>query len=619
MSDVISWGGAVQWWRCGVAATVAEVDGDWCDVTVTSVWQSMGYGFDVRYCSAYVSCDGTSGGTAETVHAYSPNGTWTQLDAYSKTFRVARGTYARSVAVSASFVMPDFQAGSSYASATVEVPGKPVVVPDRVSLVAAAVDGSTVRVTWANNADAASLKPYSGVRVAVEVDGAESHVAELDAAATAYSVAAVGNSRYRFGITAWNAAGSAATVQSDYAHTSPPAPSNVTAVFSAPDVTVSWKSNTAWPGGFEVWESRDAGETWNRLGTAASSPYVRADAPSGTVRYRVRSYSAGGAFGPYAESADVQTYTSADYPAVSVTVPETLHDVPLRVDWTVSSPTAVSSQSAQLVVGGEVVQTWTLGTAQRSAEFYTNQLVDGQPATVRLVVTNAAGLVTVAKASTSVEWLPPMAPGANAVPMLDMGALVVAAYEVTPDAEHAETYEISVERGGRPLFELSSNNFYDFGAPLNTEVTYKVTAMAHNGLTAETEVSGILESRYYGFLNYLFFGVPVVYDQSWDDSFSLGGKMLKFAGATMPEWYPENYMSANANVKFVMPPDADNLTLVYLQLLAAAPHVYMRSISGKVYEGVITKLSTGEKGPDSTSVTVAFTQTQGDPDAAWGM
>lgn len=623
MSEVISWGGAVQWWRCGVAATVAEVDESWCDVTVTSVWQSMGYGFQVDYCSAYVSCDGVSGGTAETVYAYSPNGTWTQLDAYSQTFRVARGTYARSVAVSASFVMPDFQAGSSYASATVEVPGKPAVAPDPVSSVAAAVSGSAVRCTWANNADAAALKPYNGLRVAVEVDGSVSETAELDAAATSYEVPASANARYSFTVTAWNSAGEAEGVASGYAYTAPSAPSAVTAAFVSPNVTVSWSAQAKWAASHAVQESTDGGSTWSTLGDASGSTFTRESPPSGTVRYRVRAVAPDGTVGQFAASNDVATYTTADYPAVTATVADVIHDIPLRVDWTVDSPTAVESQKVQLVVGGEVVQEWAIAASQRVVNLYTSNLVDGEAATVRVTVTNAAGLTSTAEATTAVEWWPPMEPTARVLALADMCALAVHVSPKAPDDSHVETFDVRVERGGREAVEMSTNMFYDFESPINYETTYTVVAVAHNGLETSVEASGTLEAQY-GVFNYAFFGVPIILDQSWDASVKQGGSMLSFAGGNLPEWYPDGSASMTATVKFNVPLDMYGVDALLngpamLQILAMAPRVYLRDPNGGVYGGVATKVSTSMKGARTMAATVALSMTAEDPDSALGM
>lgn len=622
MSEVIAWGGAVQWWRCGVAASVAEVDESWCDVTVTSVWQSMGYGFQVNYCSAYVSCDGVSGGTAGTVYAYSPNGTWTQLDAYSQTFRVARGTYARSVAVSASFVMPDFQAGSSYASATVEVPGKPAVAPDPVSSVAAAASGSAVRCTWANNADAAALKPYNGLRVAVEVDGSVSETAELDASATSYEVAAASNRRYAFTVTAWNSAGEAAGVASGYVYTAPSAPSAVTAAFVSPNVSVSWSAQARWAASHTVQESTDGGSTWSTLGDASGSTFTRESPPSGTVRYRVQAVAPDGTAGPFAESGDLTTYTTADYPALEVTVAEALHDIPLYVEWTVDSPTAVESQKVQLVVGGEVVQEWALAASQRAASLYTSELVDGEAATVRVTATNAAGLTSTAEATTAVEWWAPMEPTARVLALSGFGALAVSVSPNAPDDSHAETFDVRVERGGRAAVELSTNMFYDFEAPINLETTYTAVAVAHNGLETSVEVSGVLEAQY-GFFSYAFLSVPIIFDQSWDTSVKQGGGMLSFAGGGLPEWYPDGSVTQTVTAKFNLAVEmyegSDLTDPEMLSILAMAPRVYLRDPAGGVFGGVVTKVSTSQKGPRVLSVTVALSATPEDPDTALGM
>ena len=603
MSAVLNWGTPVGNWRCGVAASVAEVDADWAEVTVTSVWQSLGAAFDVRYCSAWVSCDGSSGGVSEGVRVQSASGINTEQDAYSKAFRVARGSYPAAVSVAASFVMPDVQPGSSYASATVTVPAKPSVKPDPVSGVAAAVDGSKAALSWTNNADATALKPYLGIRVEAERNGEPAGSVEVSGDAIGASVDVESNSRYMWTVYPFNSAGDADGASTGYAYTAPPAPTSVLGTFDGSAVTVTWSSAARWPKHHEVWRSGDGGGTWTKLGDSTSTSFKDSAPSAGTAVYRVRTIAADGTTaGAYSLSDVVPTYTGADYPSVTFGALNAAHDLPYTVTWTVGGPDAVKSQSIQVVSGGEVVQSAELATDIRAFDV-TAALADKSTAAVRLTVTDSKGLTTVKSASFEVDWYAPETPDLYASSD-DVYAFVVATKK-QPVGGHASTARYEVVRDRFRLMQLSDTSasvtFIDPIPPLGQTVEYEVTAHAANGKTATSTVAVEMPEGFGAVGFSFYYTVPLTMDMSWSNSIKHGGSNVYFAGQAYPEWYGNGEVTDTGSVSATVGEEG----LAVLQTLNAnCVPVTLRDPLGHVWYGPM-QLSYTAKGKGLHDVKVS--------------
>ena len=585
MSSVIAWGSPVGNWRCGVAASVVEVDADWAEVTVTSVWQSMGAAFDVRYCSAWVSCDGSSGGVSEGVRVQSASGVNTEQDAFSKAFRVARGSYPAAVSVAASFVMPDVQPGSSYASATVTVPAKPSVKPEPVAAVAVAVDGSKAALSWTNNADAASLKPYLGIRVEAERNGENVGSVEVAGDAIGATVDAESNSRYEWTVYPFNSAGDAEGASTGFVYTAPPAPTSVLGTFDGSAVTVTWATSARWPKHHEVWRSGDGGNTWTKLGDSTATSYKDSSPSAGTAVYRVRTIAADGTTaGAYSLSDVVPTYTGADYPSVTFGALNAAHDLPYTVAWTVGGPDAVKAQSIQVVVGGEVVQSAELAADARTFDV-TAALADKSTAVVRLTVTDAKGLTTVKAASFEVDWHEPDAPNALALHHERIYGMVVAT-KSQPTSGHAATARFEVARDRFRLLQLSDTvtevTFIDPVPPLGQTVEYTVTAHAANGKTATSTVSVDMPEGYGAVGFSFYYTVPLTMDMSWSNSIKHGGSNVYFAGQAYPEWYGSGEVTDTGSVSATV--DAEALSILQTLNENCVP-VTLRDPLGHVWYG----------------------------------
>lgn len=603
MSDVISWGNQVGNWRCGVAATVTEVDRTTARVTVTSVWQSLGYGFNVRYCSAFVSLDGSGDGTSETIHAYSANGSTVQLDAFSKTYTVERRDTAYPVAVAASFVMPDFQPGSSYASATVEVPAMPHEVPGPVTGLDAQVSGNVASITWFNNADPAAFKPYTGIRVQEGKNGELGETKELPGDATGTTWTLEANSRYGWDVWPYNNAGIGTKAWVGHKYTAPPRPASVLGTFDGSKVALTWTSSARYPLHHEVSVSGDGGSTWVVLGTATATSYTDAKPPAGTALYRVRTVAADGTtWGDYGVSDTVPTYTSADYPTVTFPTLAAAHDVPYRVTWTVGGPDPLRSQRVEVVVGNEVVQAATLDASARSYEVGLAGLVDGGTATVRVTATDTKGLTTVAAAAFPVAWWPPAKPKVTATQ--DGLGVFLAVSESTPGTTEAQAASYEAVRGVYTLASVAGG-FTDPVPPINAVSRYTVTATAANGLTSAVEVAAEVASKS-GAVTAGSTTMPLALDMSWSETVRRGGSAIHFAGQELPEWFGSGELSTSCSAKATV----DMAELERLRdVLRSADTVWLRDPMGHVAYGG-AQLSWSAKGPNWAEATVKLTETE---------
>lgn len=580
-----SWGQQVGNWRCGVDASVAVVDAKTARVTVKSVWQSLGYGFDVRYCSASTSCDGVSGGTVSGIRVYSGYGSTVEVTGATHTYDLPRLSAARSVKVQASFTLPDFQAGSAYASTVVEVPGMEQAVPDAPTGMAAAIDGDRASLSWANNP--AEGRPYGNVVLQMQVDsGAWQGVATLAGDATSYTVQVVANRRYNFRIYAINDAGGSGVASSGYVYTTPAAPTGLSAAYTGSSVALQWSSTAAWVGSYALERSADGGASWASLGAIISNPYTDTAAPQGTLVYRLRTVVPGGsATSAWVESNAVSTYTSADYPSVTVPALGTIADVPKNVTWTVApGSAALSNVRAEVVVGGSVVQTLPASTATSGAGTITAQgLVDGQPVALRVVATGANGLVTTAQGTGTVQWAKPAAPNASvAFQPGDLSARV----QVSDEGGAAKAVACDVYRifGGEEQRVAAGvplpARVVDPVPPVGAEFSYRVEAFAANGEGASRTLVQRFDSKA-GALTFVgpegHETVPCAFDLKLSGSASRSGTAYSFAGAKLPTWYGGPGVAASYAAECVLEtPD------VHRAVALAREHgtVYARDPSG---------------------------------------
>ncbi|MFL5537435.1 MAG: fibronectin type III domain-containing protein [Longimicrobiaceae bacterium] len=203
------------------------------------------------------------------------------------------------------FRVSAFNPGGSSAAAPVSavtIAAFPPAAPS--TLAALVVSGTSVRLTWRDNAS-----NEDGVQVEQAPDvagapGAFAQVAATGAGATAYTVTSLtSGTRYWFRVRAFNTAGSSdyANVVSATPPTLPAAPSGLVATTSsATSIGLSWVDNSTNEIGFKLERAPDVGGapgSWVLIGTAiaGSTGFTSGGlAPGTTYWYRVRSYNGAG-------------------------------------------------------------------------------------------------------------------------------------------------------------------------------------------------------------------------------------------------------------------------------------------------------------------------------------
>ncbi len=125
------------------------------------------------------------------------------------------------------------------------------------------VDDWTQRLTWTNNPTNAA--PYKGIRVVRwdqwKLDEGYKVVATLSGAPTSWTDYSTGpNSRYQYGVYAFNDTTSDGAAWTSYVSTTPSAPTNVTAAKTAAgDILVTWTNTARMASYVEVWDRPDGG------------------------------------------------------------------------------------------------------------------------------------------------------------------------------------------------------------------------------------------------------------------------------------------------------------------------------------------------------------------------
>lgn len=560
-SDTV-WGNQVSRWRCGVSAEVVASTDQTATVEVRCVWQSLGYGFAVNYNAAWVSCGGEADGSGS-VYVSSATGETRELTAYSARFELPRGTEDRRVRCAAAFSMPDFQAGTSQAETYLTVPAEPCELPDPPSGATASVSGSVIVLEWANGADPAAHKPWTGVEVDAMVGsgdwgGVAGFPRELpgDAASLAFS-GALGNSMYQFRVRSVNAKGASAWVHVGPAYTTPSAPANVSATFSDSCVLVTWTKTTKYAMYHAVQVSADGGETWSPAGTEHVEglgtgavflpPAKDVSPPAGTaVVYRVAAVGPAGT-SAWSRSGVISTYLDEDYPSVSITSPAgSFHARELAVGFDAAPGKGeLTGSVAELVYAGSVVHSVALGPEARSATLVAADVPDGGEAIVRVSATNSAGLTSTAMAALSADYWPPGDPAVSAV-QRGHDAVVTVASEASGERSAGTVYDLDrtgpdgvAERVAEGV--ACGEGFVDGTAPLNVPLSYAATVHSDGGKTATGSASLTLASR----SSVLSFdgGGAYVLDLALSaaESAERSGEAIHFAdggeGGGLPEWY----------------------------------------------------------------------------------
>lgn len=588
------YGNQVGHWRCRVVAEVESQTDDTAYVHVYNYWQSLGWGFDVRYNSVYVGCDGQSSGQEYFAYVQSPTGSYTDLLVYDAVFAVPKSSAARTVTCTASFVMPDYEAGGSYASCSLEMEATPADAPAPPSDVEATRQSDSLfYVSWTNNDTVEAYYYSTDVQVSEDggdygapTGGTQNLVPAASSTTWAYGSS---NHRYRFRVRATNPSGYSDWTESADVDTTPAAPSGLTCTFSSGSVLLSWANTAAYASSVEVQSSQD-GSTWSAAATleGSATSWTDGSPPEGTAFYRVRTVGSAGLTSSWATSGAVETYTDEDYPTVAVTGPQSpVRDRPVTLEWEVGGPDEVASQTASLIVGGVVEESATPAASARSHSFSATGLPDGGTGTFVVTATDTKGLTTAAVYAVQADYWPPAEPVAS-VSYGGDGTATVAVAAGDGD-EVSETVSFDVVRvapdgtSATVASGVGAGGVHDAHPPLNVAYSYEVTARSEPGKTSTASVEALVESDW-GYVDFADgTSVQVRYDPSSGESVERQGTSVDFAGdSPYPTWYPSSDVDASHSLGFAVPASG----AAALRAGAySSDEVWARDVAGRVFHG----------------------------------
>lgn len=261
-------------------------------------------------------------------------------------------------------------------------------------------------------------------------------------------------------------------------------------------VAVSWRHNptdgTAQTGAEVAYGPSQAGP-WSALAVAGSAAGASVPvAEDGDVYWRVRTK---GAFdGGGTPSAAWSPWSSVGYfkartnPAVALSVPGELTDLPLVVSWSFADPMG-SQASATVAVssGGRPLASKTVaGAASASFSPEDISVSNGQELAVSVEARSTTGLATKAEKAVRVNLLQPATPSVEL--RYDWDAMsVVVGYAPGEAPGAARTSAIEVERGGKRLASAGpeAGSVVDHTPPLDGAVEYTVRARSASGAACE--------------------------------------------------------------------------------------------------------------------------------------
>ena len=589
------YGNQVGHWRCKVVAGVTALADTTATVHVQCVWQSLGWGFAVDYNTVSISCDGQSSTREYFAHVDSPTGGWVDRLVLDGDFVVPRTSADRQVQCGASFVMPDYEAGGSYASCSVTVQAQDVDPPAPPTGVTATRQSDTVlAVQWTNNAT--SDAPYTSTDVQVCEDGGEWGAPaggtqnQVPPQTSAVWQHAAPNHVYRFRVRAVNSAAYGAWVESGDVYTTPAAPGSLSASFAASSGTValSWTKTALYASSVQVQRSGN-GSSWSDAATpsASATSWTDSDPPDGTAWYRVR-YGVGGLWSAWSQVGPVSTYTSADYPTVAITGPQSpVRDRPITATWTVGGPDPVASQDVSLIVDGLVVDLAYPSASARSVELSASALPDGGSGTVVVSATDTKGLSTTAVMGVSADYWPPAFPEAVFGRSCDGRAVLTVSAGTGQSVSETTGFDVvrAMPDGSKQTVAsgVQAGKVVDAHPPLNVAYSYEVTALSDVGKSSTSTVKSYVGSRggYVDFPDGESF--PVLLDPSHYETVERSGKAVDFAGSSpYPVWYPGTDVDASPTFGFkVLRADYDRLR----DEAYASDEVWVRDGFGHVWHG----------------------------------
>lgn len=364
-----AYGNTVHHWRARVVAEITSETATQATVRTRAYWCSIGYGYDVYANGEAVTGSYSSGKKQFVASSGTGQSVETLVAEVSHTYN--KGSKAQSIPCkSVVQVTGGFGDGTSTANTSVSVPAIDYDAPEAPSNCSASRSSDTqAKVAW-ENGSTSTTKPRSSTKVERQTDGGEwEQVASVGASAENYTDNSISaNHRYRYRVRANGAGGNSDYAASGYIYTTPAAPTAVLAEKTgAQSVRLSIEGAAPWATSYDVERSTDGGSQWEAAGTAESFPWVDADAPAGTVAYRVRAVR-GSLQSAWSQSNSVTTITPPLAPAVTGLPAVAATGSALTVSWLPNHPDGSEQTQAQIEyqVGDGGPQTATVEGAATS-------------------------------------------------------------------------------------------------------------------------------------------------------------------------------------------------------------------------------------------------------------
>ena len=348
-------GNQVHHWVAYVDASVTSETTTTATVTCKVYWHALSWYYNY-YGNGHGVIGTTTGSTVNTtLNSNSDPSVYQLITSTTKTYD--KGTSSQSVTCKAVVSMTGDSTGTrngtSTASVIVTIPALDISAPNAPSGCSATRNSdSKATVSWTNGSTT-TTRPRTATLVERSVDGGSwAQIASASSTATSYADNGISaNHRYRYRVRASNTAGKSSYSTSGYIYTTPAAPTSVTvSKTDASAVQVSIAGAAPYASAYDVAVTTDGGATWDTIAQPSSMPYIDANAPAGTVQYRVRAVS-GSLASAWTTSNQLVTITPPLAPTITTPPPNpTELGATVTVGWTPNHPDGTAQSAAQVRV-----------------------------------------------------------------------------------------------------------------------------------------------------------------------------------------------------------------------------------------------------------------------------
>lgn len=384
------YGNQIHHWQAYVEASVTSETATTATITCKTYWHSISWGYSY-YGHGYGVIGSTTGSDSGTVVFSSGTGASVYQLLTTMTKTVNKSASAQNVTCKGVAILTGDSTGTrngtSTATCTVTVPAIAYETPNAPSGCSATRNSdSKATVSWTNGSTS-TTKPRTATLVERSVDnGSWAQIASASSTATSYTDNGISaNHRYRYRVRASNTAGKSGYSTSGYIYTTPAAPASVTASKTdASAVQVAITGAAPYASAYDVSVTTDGGATWDVIAQPSSMPYVDANAPAGTVQYRVRAVR-GSLASAWTVSNQLVTITPPLAPTIT-TLPSNPTELgaTVTVGWTPNHPDGTAQSAAQVEVTGPSGSATVYDVDGASAEYsLTPEVVGTYSARVR--------------------------------------------------------------------------------------------------------------------------------------------------------------------------------------------------------------------------------------------